>query len=668
ALVQSGNLNGANAAFGQLAAEAAKSGISVEKLRSLLPGYSALIGNGTLKNQLFTQSVQLQNQALSDNSRQFADSQSEIISFQQGIAAATGLLDTNGRAFWGNSAAALANRQQIINLAGIVRTYADNLNTGNGITDANLKKLKAQRDELIVVAEKFGLSHDAAKTYVDKLLDLNKIKTIKTGITVDATGKFKMAGGQNVNSLIANTPGLQFLPKNAAGGLIGGNGGGRADDKVTRISSGEFVVNAPATSKYLPLLARINDEGNRGSGYQGRGYAGGGLVRPEGAPAVSLPGLAGGGLLGKGSYTTSYAKSGDPADVIGATTREAAREVAGMVAFSVGRTALLSQLIMLASAASGGSGDGGKAASFALAQLGKPYVWGATGPNSFDCSGLTMRAWQSAGRDIGRTTYQQINAGRGGSRAQALPGDLHLPEPGHVMMFVHPRSGGGTEMVHAPHTGDHVRYAPFRGGGAVRLIATPGGGSAGGSSQGAQAAQSFAAAHLGEFGWGSGQMQPLLSLWNRESNWRWNATNPSSGAYGIPQSLPASKMGSAGPDWRTNAYTQVRWGLGYIQDRYGSPQQAMRHETNVGWYDDGGWLQPGLNLAMNATGKPEPILTGQQWEALTSGGSGGSSTPPVEYHAHFDGASSAALQSTVRTAFHVMGVESSMRERVGRRS
>lgn len=76
----------------------------------------------------------------------------------------------------------------------------------------------------------------------------------------------------------------------------------------------------------------------------------------------------------------------------------------------------------------------------------------------------------------------------------------------------------------------------------------------------------------------------LDALWTRESNWRWNATNPTSGAYGIPQSLPASKMASAGPDWRTNYRTQIEWGLSYIAQRYGTPCAAWAHSENVGWY------------------------------------------------------------------------------------
>jgi hypothetical protein len=75
----------------------------------------------------------------------------------------------------------------------------------------------------------------------------------------------------------------------------------------------------------------------------------------------------------------------------------------------------------------------------------------------------------------------------------------------------------------------------------------------------------------------------LLNLWNRESGWLWDAENPS-GAYGIPQSLPGSKMASAGSDWQTNPATQIKWGLGYIGSVYGTPCGAWDHEVDDGWY------------------------------------------------------------------------------------
>ena len=94
----------------------------------------------------------------------------------------------------------------------------------------------------------------------------------------------------------------------------------------------------------------------------------------------------------------------------------------------------------------------------------------------------------------------------------------------------------------------------------------------------------IAKALLGEFGFGADQFSCLDSLYTRESNWQWNADNPTSSAYGIPQALPGSKMSSAGADWETNPVTQIRWGLGYIRDRYGSPCGAWGQSQAVGWY------------------------------------------------------------------------------------
>jgi biotin carboxyl carrier protein len=95
--------------------------------------------------------------------------------------------------------------------------------------------------------------------------------------------------------------------------------------------------------------------------------------------------------------------------------------------------------------------------------------------------------------------------------------------------------------------------------------------------------QQIASAMLGSFGWSSGEFGCLVSLWNLESGWNVYASNPS-GAYGIPQALPGSKMASAGPDWQSNAATQIRWGLGYIKSLYGSPCGAWSHEQASGWY------------------------------------------------------------------------------------
>ena len=95
--------------------------------------------------------------------------------------------------------------------------------------------------------------------------------------------------------------------------------------------------------------------------------------------------------------------------------------------------------------------------------------------------------------------------------------------------------------------------------------------------------EQIAEAMLGSFGWSSSQFSCLYPLWEHESGWSVTAANPD-GAYGIPQALPGAKMVSAGPDWQTDAATQIRWGLEYIKGMYGSPCGAWDHEQATGWY------------------------------------------------------------------------------------
>lgn len=87
-----------------------------------------------------------------------------------------------------------------------------------------------------------------------------------------------------------------------------------------------------------------------------------------------------------------------------------------------------------------------------------------------------------------------------------------------------------------------------------------------------------------DHGWGDDQFSCLESLWTKESDWDYQAYNPSSGATGIPQSLPGDKMASAGADWQTNATTQIRWGLDYIERAYGTPCAAWGHSQATDWY------------------------------------------------------------------------------------
>ncbi|WP_128773701.1 G5 domain-containing protein [Actinomyces oricola] len=99
-----------------------------------------------------------------------------------------------------------------------------------------------------------------------------------------------------------------------------------------------------------------------------------------------------------------------------------------------------------------------------------------------------------------------------------------------------------------------------------------------------ESAKAVAQAMMASHGWGDDQFSCLVSLWTRESGWNYQAENPSSGAYGIPQALPGSKMSSVASDWATNPVTQITWGLQYIAGRYGSPCSAWAHSESTGWY------------------------------------------------------------------------------------
>jgi phage-related protein len=116
-------------------------------------------------------------------------------------------------------------------------------------------------------------------------------------------------------------------------------------------------------------------------------------------------------------------------------------------------------------------------------------------------------------------------------------------------------------------------------------------------------AQKFAASMLPSYGWSQAQFGPLQALWNGESGWRWNAQNPTSPAYGIPQADPGSKMASAGADWRTNPQTQIRWGLGYIKSVYGDPATAYHDWLNRSphWYAHGGVIsEPVMGIGLRS--------------------------------------------------------------------
>jgi cell wall-associated NlpC family hydrolase len=125
--------------------------------------------------------------------------------------------------------------------------------------------------------------------------------------------------------------------------------------------------------------------------------------------------------------------------------------------------------------------------------------------------------------------------------------------------------------------------------------------------------QAYAKALLGKYGW-SNQWDSFNALVNSESSWQVNATNPTSGAYGLAQSLPASKYSSAGSDWKTNGDTQLRWMMDYVKSRYGSPDAAWSFHQKNNWYAAGAW---NIDKDQPATvHKGEMIIPAQQAETI----------------------------------------------------
>lgn len=96
--------------------------------------------------------------------------------------------------------------------------------------------------------------------------------------------------------------------------------------------------------------------------------------------------------------------------------------------------------------------------------------------------------------------------------------------------------------------------------------------------------KTLARALMPQYGLSASEFDCLDRIWTQESNWNVHADNPTSSAYGIPQALPGSKMSSAGPDWQNNAETQIRWGLQYIENRYGTACNAWGFKQGHGWY------------------------------------------------------------------------------------
>ena len=140
------------------------------------------------------------------------------------------------------------------------------------------------------------------------------------------------------------------------------------------------------------------------------------------------------------------------------------------------------------------------------------------------------------------------------------------------------------EAAQAQSSGDGQAAPQADGGGEGSGNSTPAPAANPGAGTDPESAKAIARSMMAGHGWGDSEFSCLENLWNRESSWNYQAENASSGAYGIPQALPGTKMSEVADDWATNPTTQITWGLNYISGRYGTPCSAWAHSESVGWY------------------------------------------------------------------------------------
>jgi transglycosylase-like protein with SLT domain len=175
----------------------------------------------------------------------------------------------------------------------------------------------------------------------------------------------------------------------------------------------------------------------------------------------------------------------------------------------------------------------------------------------------------------GYVVLRETQPGPGAVIAAVLPGSqaVAVLEQQRQQMIVMDAAAHTMHMVSAPQVAAVPGTSAAAAGGGV-FFPPPNPGTA----------QSIAYKMMSSFGFNPAtQFSCLDSIWTRESNWNYQAQN-ASGAYGIPQALPGSKMASVGADWQTNPATQIKWGLGYIQSKYGTPCNAWSFWQANGWY------------------------------------------------------------------------------------
>jgi hypothetical protein len=471
------------------------------------------------------------------------------------------------------SDAARSARQRLIN--DIISAYknsergrTDMTNLADAIRLHGVRSDQARSARIRLETDIVNSGGDArtAKRLVDDLqASINNMhgKQVTVGANATAHGTISIVG----SGWASGQGNIRFHA--ARGAYINRGSGPRSDDQLAAVSRGELIVPAHMVSSGMVDHLR-----------------------------GSIPGFANGGFIGAINSVNN---------VVPTASSVSGRDAQKAVTTGVNE-ALAAIKNML-------SGTGSAIVNYASSFVGRiPYVWGGTSvPGGADCSGFTQSVYGHFGIRAPRTSESQFAWAK---KTGPVPGGLAFyvspaggAPPGHVAIVKDPSTvisqGGGMGPQIEP-----LHFMPLMGTGIP-----PGGFPGGNWGAGGQgpahpyatgSPQQIAMSLLKQYGWGN-QWGSFNNLENREAGWNLSARNPSSGAYGMAQFINgAGEYAQYGGNWYT-ALGQLTAMMNYIKQRYGDPNGAWSHELSAGWYDRGGYLNPGWNLAYNGTGKPEPV-------------------------------------------------------------
>jgi tape measure domain-containing protein len=412
-----------------------------------------------------------------------------------------------------------------------------------------------------------------------------------------------------------------------------------ADGRTVRVKDPGLAEGGPVPgwsphpkADNIPIMATAREFMQPVSAVDYYGVSGMEAIRQRRVPKEALQGLADGGQVWPWKFH-GPAYSGAPVQGRGRTVDRSLTVNSGNIpgsayGFAGGAmqaaghlAAVLGKMLGKELAASLG-GNYGPALSFAKSQAGKPYIWAAAGPGGYDCSGF-MGAIENV--ILGQSPYHRrwsTGSFRGQHSFDHFTKDAHSPfmigvtnaGVGHTAgtlngVNVESRGGQGVVVGRSARGWNDPLFPMHYG-----FTGTPVGGRGGNGGQSASGIRGLAQSMLRARGWGD-EYSSLNYVISHESGWDPHARNSSSGAYGLGQALPASKMAGYGPDYRNNAQTQLAWMLSYIGSRYGDPRGAESFWRGHHWYGSGGVARDRGLIGVAERG-PERVLTTQQNRAF----------------------------------------------------